>query len=109
MELAPSSEPWTDAVPWARPWRRQVPGRPPAAVPRVVRPPTASDPEHEAAWIEAITEFRVACEALTRIDADADAWLEALARQDVFRARRKLRRAQEALSGTAVDIPWSSV
>ena len=110
MELAPSSEPWTAAVPWARPWRRQVPSRPPAAAPRVVRPSTAPDPDPdpETAWSAAITEFRAACEALARLDSDPDAWLEALARQDVFRARRKLRRAQEALSGADADLPWSS-
>ncbi len=115
MELAPSTEPWTAAVAWARPWRRPAPRRQPVVASRPVRAPAVagpavspSDPVHEKDWLEGVAELRAAREALLQLDAGLDTWLEALARQDVFRARRKLRRAQEALTGTDADLPWSS-
>ena len=119
MALVPSTEPWTAAVAWARPWRRPLPHRPSAAVPRVVRPSavpgpavTPSDPRQEAAWSEGVAELRAALEALAGVDSAHDAgvddWLEILARQDVLRARRKLRQVQEALTGADADLPWSS-
>jgi|GEM_PF-1717706 len=91
MELAPSTEPWTAAVAWARPWRR---------------------PAAETAWTAAVAEHRAAREVLAAIELGPepgmDVWLEAVARQDMFRARRQLRRAQEALTGADADLPWSS-
>ena len=125
MELAPSTQPWTATVAWARPWARSRPWHRPlpqrpmtAAVP--MAPPSATsgpavlppEPLQESAWSEAVAELRAAREALASLDASpdpgGDAWLEALARQDLFRARRKLRRAQEALTGADADLPWSS-
>lgn len=112
MELAPSTDAWTASVAWARPWRRPVTHRQSVTVPPMVRSPVLSDPLQETAWIEAVAELQAALEALARLDAGLghgmDPWLEAMARQDVFRARRKLRRAQEALTGAAADLPWSS-
>ncbi len=112
MELAPSTEPWTAAVAWARPWRRPATRRQPVAASRIVRPPVLPDPVQETAWTEGVAELQAAREALARFEAGLeqgmDPWLEALARQDVFRARRKLRRAQEALTGGDADLPWSS-
>lgn len=100
MELAPSTEPWTAAVAWARPWRRP----PASAAPEVIPP----NPVQDAAWIVAVAELRAARESLASLESGLDIWLEALARQEVFRARRKLRRAQEALTGADADLPWSS-
>ena len=115
MELAPSTEPWTAAVAWARPWRRPAARRPSVTASRALRPPGVSGPvvspsvpAQENDWLEALAEWRAAREALVQLDAATDTWLEALARQDMFRARRKLRRAQEALTGTDADLPWSS-
>ena len=115
MELAPSTEPWTAAVAWARPWARPFPRRQSVAASRPVRSfavaglaaaPVDTAQEHE--WTEAVAELRAAREALVQLDVATDSWLEAMARQDLFRARRKVRRAQEALTGADADLPWSS-
>ncbi len=112
MELAPSTGHWTAAVAWARPWQRPVTRRQSVTASRMVPAPVLCDPVQEAAWTEAVAELRAAREALARLDAGLehgmDPWLEAMARQDVFRARRKLRHAQEALTGGDADLPWSS-
>jgi hypothetical protein len=62
-----------------------------------------------AAWTAAVAELREAREAVGRLDPAAnDLLLEAIARQDLFLARRKLRQAQEALTGETADLPWSA-
>lgn len=96
MELAPCKEPWTAAVAWARPWHR------PAAR-------ALPDPALEVAWHDALAELRAARETLAGIAQDVDdPWQLALARHDVFMARRKLRQAQEALTPDPADLPWST-
>ncbi len=124
MELTHSKEPWTAAVAWARPWHRPATRRPSASAPRANRLPAAAaareappelradalpDPVKEAAWTAASAELRAAREALVHLDpAVDDPWLAALARQDLFLARRKVRSAQEALTGVDADLPWST-
>jgi len=118
MELAPSKEPWTSAVAWARPWHRPVTGRPAPAAARgprrpAVIPPAPTDPApveaREATWTAAVAELRAAREALAELAPDRDdPWPEVLARQRLFRARRQVLRAQEALTGTAAELPWST-
>ena len=119
MELSLSTEPWTTAVAWARPWRGPAARRNPVAASRVIRTrpdPGPADlppaPAAESAWTAAFAAHRAAREALAAIELGPepcmDGWSEALARQDAFRARRELRRAQEALTGADADLPWSS-
>jgi hypothetical protein len=131
MELAPSNEPWTAAVAWARPWHRPASARrpAPAVAQRMVRLParapvtgadgeTGPDPARELAWTVALIELRAAelalAELLRRapvdnpVDSQGDEWPELMARHAVFLARHRLRLAQEALAGAAAEVPWSA-
>lgn len=131
MELAPSKEPWTAAVAWARPWHRPATARrpAPAAAKRVARSPAPApvtdaagvpgpDPTLEIAWTVALIELRAAELALAevlrrapvdaRVDHGTDEWPELVAHHALFRARHRLRLAQEALTGADAELPWSA-
>ena len=115
MELAPAKGPWTATVSWAQPWHR--PGRlrsisaAPRANPQNWEP--ASDSALDAAWTTALAELADAGAALSALQSGADEcvddpWPELTARHALFQARRRLRLAQEALTGTDAGVAFAT-
>jgi hypothetical protein len=78
-------------------------------VARGVVPDAPPNPVLEQAWIDSVAELRAARESLALSVRELDdPWLEALAGQAVFRARRRVLEAQEALTGAPAHLPWST-
>ena len=121
--MALVKEPWTATVSWAQAWRRpqrlrSMPAAPDpvARTPAVPRRDTglceaASDPVLDSAWLAATTELAEAGAALLKLqsapnEAFNDPWPELVARHALFRAHRRVRAAQDALTGSDAGFSW---
>ena len=123
MELAPVTEPWTAAVPWARAWRRHpAPCRPAAARPEAATPARAEsraqpaaqpiahgDPRLEIAWTLALIELAAARLRLAEAAAGDDPWVEAMAGHAVHLAVRQVRALQVQLGDPDEPLRWTAV
>lgn len=111
MELAPVTEPWTAAVPWARPWRRHAASRRSAATSRTpVRAEAvpAGDPRLEIAWTLALIELAAARLRLAEA-AGGDPWTEAMAGHEVYLATGRVRLLEEQLGEPGEPVRWAGV